>query len=727
MTIDQRILDLIIQWEAAAASGRTIDIDRLAAGDAHLALQLQRHISDLEKVAWLNQEEQVDAKLDLPNPATLRSVMLLPEDLGLDVLRENLERSELIDADILADLFQSSHAKSDLQLCSYLVESGLLTRFQLRAIAHGTIRGLNLGRYVILDKIGEGGMGQVFKAHHRRMARVVALKVLPRDVMTQHQAMDRFEQEVQVAAQLHHKNIVRAYDADEAEGLHFFVMEYVEGCDLNSVVRSDGPLPIEQAVDCVLQTAHGLEYAHGVGLVHRDIKPANLLRDQNGVVKILDMGIARLRQPGKFEASLTQDGTVMGTVDFMAPEQAISSKSVTPQADLYSLGCTLYYLLTGRPPFGGDTLMVKLLAHREQTPPKLSALRADVPPELEQIYQKCLAKSPLDRYLTAKDLIIDLQRIEPCIDGLIREARVPPLPASDAEIDTTPTGLLETLPRLGSDWVREPIGANPERKRRLLYGGLMGAALALVGWIGFSFFGAPNEPGPLEIKTPPIAAGTSASASPPQTPLSEPSDAAVMRDLSNHSQIDLLSRLKLPDHAVAGKWEKRGTGIVGADARRSRLMLPYSPQGSYRIQMEFTRLNGNDLIGLHLPVDESSCELILSGWGGDPLGSGLRMIDAANIIEYPPSHPAIAKDITLDVGVRNVLDVRINVGASHQVKITAKLGDRTILDWQGSSKSLSCSSLWPFPSEQALGLLVFESTYEIHSLQWSPLESGVGE
>ncbi|PQO45995.1 protein kinase domain-containing protein [Blastopirellula marina] len=440
--MDDRLLDLLEQWEDAAAAGNQPDPLQLAAGDQQLAERLKRQIAALKRVAWIVAPQPPAEELHLPTVQSFSSSLLTPDNLTLKTLKANLANAEIISSAKLKDLLKSHDVRTAHQLAGLLLERDLVTRFQLRSIANGKTRGLKLGRYVILDKIGEGGMGQVFKARHSKMGRIVALKVLPRSAMSKAQGIERFNQEMKVAAKLRHENIVTAYDADDAEGLHFFVMEYVEGRDLNSLVRRDGPLSVGMAADCLLQAALGLEYAHGVGLVHRDVKPANLLLDQQGVVKILDMGIARI-QTEDDKTGLTQNGAVMGTVDYMAPEQAIDAKTVTAQADIYSLGCSLYFVLTGRPPFGGETLMVKLLGHRELPPPSLLRIRSDVPPALESIYQKCMAKSPADRYASISELIADLRRVRPQLSDA-----PPPQLLGDAETaqDTEPTNFQETQP-----------------------------------------------------------------------------------------------------------------------------------------------------------------------------------------------------------------------------------------------------------------------------------------
>ncbi|MBS0211489.1 MAG: protein kinase [Planctomycetes bacterium] len=296
-----------------------------------------------------------------------------------------------------------------------MVKSGDLTQFQATQIKAGKAKALILGNYTILDRIGAGGMGQVFKAIHRRMERLVAIKMLPPAMTKDAAALARFQREVKAAAKLRHTNIVAADDADEANGVHFLVMEYIDGRDLSATVKKDGPLPVAKAVNYVLQAARGLEFAHGEGVIHRDIKPANLLLDKKGSVKILDMGLARIEQPGGVQAELTGTGAIMGTVDYMAPEQGMSTKHADARADIYSLGCSLYYLLVGKAMYGGETVAAKLVAHHTHPIPDLGEGRPDIPEQLETVFKKMVTKRIEDRYQTMTEVIADLERCQSAV------------------------------------------------------------------------------------------------------------------------------------------------------------------------------------------------------------------------------------------------------------------------------------------------------------------------
>jgi WD40 repeat protein/serine/threonine protein kinase len=422
----------------------------------------------------------------------------------LDTLRQAslLEPSQLAELDRQAGQFRDPRA-----LAGELVRRGWLTPYQVNQLFQGRAATLVLGPFVLLERLGEGGMGQVFKARQRKLGRTVALKVIRKERLDSPDAVRRFRREIQAAAQLSHPNIVLAIDADEHEGTHFFAMEHVEGADLAKHVKQHGPLPVAQACDCIRQAAQGLQHAHERGLVHRDIKPHNLLLTTQGVVKVLDMGLARLNAQNDDEyasSTLTQEGAVMGTPDYIAPEQALDSRTADIRADLYSLGCTFFFLLTGRVPFPGGSVMEKLLKHQGQAVPSLLDARRDVPPPIADVVHRLMAKSPAERYQTPAELLTALAAaLTPGVHTPAPAvASAPPIaiPAdtfADLRPDTVPTG----------DNLRQAT----ERKRLLLLSAAGGGVLLALVLLLVLFFrgGAKDRVGP-DSTQPAIAEASSA-------------------------------------------------------------------------------------------------------------------------------------------------------------------------------------------------------------------------
>lgn len=270
-------------------------------------------------------------------------------------------------------------------------------------------------RYRVLKVLGRGGMGTVYKAEHRLMERPVALKVISRRLIANRSAVERFQREVKLAARLTHPNIVVAHDAEQAGDLHFLVMEFVDGISLAQFVERKGPLPVPLASLFIRQAALGLQAASQHGMVHRDIKPQNLMLTRKGQIKILDFGLARFASEGPQESvageslldrldGLTSAGTILGTPDYMAPEQAEDSSQADIRADIYSLGCTLFFLLTGEAPFAGDSVTRTLQSHIDREPPSLRSLRPDLSAEFVRIVERMMAKDPAERFQTPADV-----------------------------------------------------------------------------------------------------------------------------------------------------------------------------------------------------------------------------------------------------------------------------------------------------------------------------------
>jgi serine/threonine-protein kinase len=342
----------------------------------------------------------------------------------------------------------------------YLVNKQWLTPFQAKWTWRGLANRLALGQYVLLERLGAGGMGQVFRARHRHLEHEAAVKVIHRHLLTDEVNVQRFHREMRVVGQLTHPNIVYAFDAGKVGGTYYLVMELVRGIDLDRLVQEYGPLPSRIACSFMLQAARGLQHAHARGLVHRDIKPANLLitqpsrsaragKERNSIygppwltesshVKILDMGLARWQSSGSIETAsmqLTQVGMILGTLDFVAPEQAQNSRAADIRSDLYSLGCTFYYLLSGELPFPVKQPVDKLLAHQFEEPRPLEWQRPDLSSSLLNIIRRLMAKAPNERYQTPTELIEELDW---------------ELPIIAEEADDSSTVLTESQPLTGS-------------------------------------------------------------------------------------------------------------------------------------------------------------------------------------------------------------------------------------------------------------------------------------
>jgi serine/threonine protein kinase len=296
------------------------------------------------------------------------------------------------------------------QIATKLYQEGLLSTFQARQLLQGRWRRFSIGgKYRLLEMIGQGGMGAVYLCEHVSLRRLVALKVMPEDKIKAPGALERFQREARAIAQLDHPNVVRAFDMGQDAGVHFMVMEYIDGVNLERLItkyHKNKGLPLTRACQYVADTACALQHAHEIGWVHRDIKPANVLVDRYGNVKLLDLGLTRLFEGD--QENLTQrfdEGNVLGTADYIAPEQALNVSAADIRADIYGLGCTFYFLLAGRPPFATGTVAQKLVWHQTKNPEPIRSLRPDLPEEVGDIITKMIAKKPEDRYSIPQEIV----------------------------------------------------------------------------------------------------------------------------------------------------------------------------------------------------------------------------------------------------------------------------------------------------------------------------------
>ena len=290
-----------------------------------------------------------------------------------------------------------------------MIEAGLHHALAGRQAAGRQAQGFRLGKYKLLGQIGKGGMSSVYLAEHELMKRRVAIKVLPQNRVNDSSYLERFRLEARAVAKLDDPNIVRAYDIDNEGNIHYIVMEYVDGQDLHQIVVAQGPLDYDTAADYIAQVANGLQHAHEMGLVHRDIKPANCLVDQHNTVKLLDLGLAKLTEDDQASLTMANEENVLGTADYLAPEQALNSHEADSRSDIYSLGCTLYFLLTGSPPFPEGSISERLLKHQTARPESIFKARPDAPPSLVDICETMMAKKPDDRFQSAGEVAAQLK------------------------------------------------------------------------------------------------------------------------------------------------------------------------------------------------------------------------------------------------------------------------------------------------------------------------------
>ena len=335
--------------------------------------------------------------------------------IAVNKLIDLIKRCSLIEPQRLSAFLEAVAAENngtlpedENVLAEEFIAAELLTRWQADKLLAGKHKGFRLGKYKLLEQIGKGGMSYVYLAEHTMMRRRVAIKVLPTARVKDASYLERFQLEARAVARLDDPNIVRAFDIDSEGDIHYIVMEYVDGKDLHQLVAEGNPLAFDTAADYIAQAANGLQHAHEMGLIHRDIKPANLLLDKHQTVKLLDLGLAKVANDEETSLTLANEENVLGTADYLAPEQALNSHEADELSDIYGLGCTLYYLLTGRPPFPEGTISERLLKHQVEKPESILASRPDAPLSLVEICERMMSKQPQERYQSAGELALRL-------------------------------------------------------------------------------------------------------------------------------------------------------------------------------------------------------------------------------------------------------------------------------------------------------------------------------
>ena len=402
-----------------------------------------------------------------------------------------LRKSHLLTPEQMAVANDVSRRLDAIATAKDLIKRDWITEWQARQLLAGKSK-LFLGKYRLLDVLGQGGMGAVLKAESSTLKRIVALKVMSTDLIENEIAMARFEREIQFAATVNHPNIVRAIDADRVGQRYYLVMEYVDGRDLKAMMKEHGQFPIDFACECARQAATGLQHAHERGLVHRDIKPSNLLiaRDpQSGrpIVKLLDLGLARLEQEGSVDGSITRAGQIMGSPDYMAPEQATDSRNADIRADIFGLGVTLFQMIAGRLPFSGGSVMQKLVQRINEDAPPVSQFRPDAPPVLVRIIARMLHRDATQRFQTPGEVAAILQEFvaDPDSESLRSIMKVPAKVSRSIKPEADDT-LNLFVDQLDSRASKRPVGVRRRRKNLMPVVISIGVAVLIVGGILFA-------------------------------------------------------------------------------------------------------------------------------------------------------------------------------------------------------------------------------------------------
>ncbi|MCH8148172.1 MAG: protein kinase [Planctomycetes bacterium] len=409
-----------------------------------------------------------------------RAAEVLPA--SADDLSDGIRRSKVIAEDELAGLLEQflreSEGSDALSLARWLVEQGRLTPFQAAELCRGRADELLLGDYVLVDEIGHGGMGRVYQAHHVRMGRDAAIKILAPHLFEEPGSVERFGREILAIASLSHPNVVAAYDAREYHHTQYLVMEDIDGATLASIVERQGPLSIDEGLNAILQAAEGLEAAHEKGIIHRDVKPSNLLVTWEGRVKVSDLGLARMVLSTEGVEELTETGQILGTLAYISPEQA--QNQADARSDIYSLGWTLFFLLAGEAPFAGETRLGKLMAHRDAERPSLRDFRDDVPEDVDQLYRQMVEIRPEDRPQSMGEVIKRLRIL------LVTDAVVKPTPALKLKTCDLDIFFRDLELETGEARKREEEAQAIEQKRRIRRRTLaVSALLPLVALIAF--------------------------------------------------------------------------------------------------------------------------------------------------------------------------------------------------------------------------------------------------
>jgi serine/threonine protein kinase len=586
-----------------------------------------------------------------------------------------------------------------------LVDKGVLTQFQASHISDGNPERLVVDDYVLVEMLGSGGMGEVYLARHRIMQRYVAIKLLVPRSAERIESIERFKREARAAAKLSHPNIVTALDAGIYNGQYYLVMEYVKGQSLGDIVKTQGAVRLNRALDLTIQAGQGIEYAHRQGVIHRDIKPSNLLLSDDGTVKVTDLGLSRVLQPDRNltggsegEDELTSSGMIMGTVDFMAPEQAMTPRDADERADIYGLGCTLYFLLTGHAVFVGDTPMARLIAHRETPVPEITEALPNAPRRLDRILKRMLAKDPDNRYQTIGEALRELRScLHEFQDGL--------------------SDLPET------EFRSEEQVAGSGRAKSSVARALAVLAVAIVA-IGFLLnSNRPPDVVSQQESQPEIAPDVASDSSNPE----KPQEIVIIN--ADSEPVNVLEILDLKNARFEGEnWSidqqtRLVTGVHPGDGeRRALLALPVEVCDSFWMTLDLRRLpvdshvKGPLVIGL--PVGTSACLAAFDAHRES--GARVSFLDSKRGAERQTT---LASSKFLRIREDDTVTVRIEVTVQEPglAKVRAGIDDIEPMEWQGDPAEIEIGNGWApaWPVQLFVGSLQ-RTQYEIRNLWIGP-------
>lgn len=581
-----------------------------------------------------------------------------------------------------------------------LVEAGALTPYQAGYISDGNPERLVIDEYVLVDLLGSGGMGEVYLARHRIMQREVAIKLLVPRSAELIESIERFKREARAAAKLSHPNVVTALDAGVHNNQYYLVMEYVKGQNLGNLIRTQGAVRLDRALDFSIQAGQGIEYAHRQGVIHRDIKPSNLLLSDDGTVKVTDLGLSRVLQPDEKVTEfsdegdgLTSSGMIMGTVDFMAPEQAVTPRAADERADIYGLGCTLYFLATGGPVFSGDTPMARLIAHRETPVPKITDVLPNAPQHLNRVLKRMLAKDPDNRYQSIGEALRELRS---CLRQY--QEGLSDLPDTEARPE-------------------ELIGTTRRSNVSLA---LVLATIA-VAVVGAGFLLNSNR-SPVAVPGPRVQVEGS-----PDTQPTDHSD--LVRIESDAKPVNVLEFLDLKQARFEGvDWrledqQRLVTGHdAGGDKRRALLALPVHVCSSYWMTLDIRRLPDNSYVKgpfvVGLTVGPSACVAALDAHRES--GARISFLDSRRDAGLQTT---LATSGFLRILEEDWVTVRIQVDVPDSGLATVSVGidDIEPMEWQGNPADIEIANGWfpDWPEQLFLGSNL-GTRFEITNLQIGP-------